>query len=322
MELIITMGIFVVTVMLVEGVYLAIRAMRNPEWKRVKTQLNLLSSQTSQEEALDIERKKILSQVPWLDRMLWRVPKIRRLERIREQAHTEYPLGFFILIAMILAVLGFFLGSITTSAHWLFRLPGAAFLGALPFLYLTIKRKRRMEKFERQLPDALDLIVQALRAGHAFTTGLKMVAEEFKDPLGPEFDRTLGEVNFGININRALKNLLNRLDCPDLRFFVMSILLQRETGGNLAEILGNISRLMRERFKFQGKVRTLSAEGRLSAILLIALPFFVVFVLIIIRPEYIGFLATDPIGRILSAVSMVFMALGVIVMKKMIAIRV
>ena len=147
-----------------------------------------------------------------------------------------------------------------------------------------------MQRFEEQLPDALELIARSLKAGHAFSSGMKMVTDEFDDPVGTEFAKTLNEINFGVDVTEALKNLAKRVDCPDLNFFVISVILQKETGGNLAEILENIGHLIRERFKFYGRVRTLTAEGRLSAVVLIGLPFVIAFVIFLLNPEYIKIL--------------------------------
>jgi tight adherence protein B len=198
----------------------------------------------------------------------------------------------------------------------------AAVLGAFPYLSILSKRKRRMGKFGRQLPEALDLMARALKAGHAFTGGLKMVADEMDEPIGLEFDKTLAEINFGIEIQEALKNLSARVECQDLRFFVISIIIQRETGGNLAEILENISYLIRERFKLHGRIRVLSAEGKFSAIVLIALPFLVASLLAFLNPDYLKVLITDPIGHIMIGFALVMMVVGILVMKKMVAIKV
>jgi tight adherence protein B len=149
-----------------------------------------------------------------------------------------------------------------------------------------------------------------------------MVAEEFDNPVGVEFDKTMNEINFGVDVTEALKNLSNRVDCLDLNFFIISVIIQRETGGNLAEILENIARLIRERFKLHGRIRVLAAEGKLSAIILIALPFFVAFVISILNPEYIGTLITDPIGHILIAIAIIMMTLGIFIMIRMIKIKV
>ena len=179
-----------------------------------------------------------------------------------------------------------------------------------------------MEKFQRQLPDALDLVARALKAGHAFTGGLRMVADELGDPIGSEFEKTLNEINFGVGVPEALKNLPNRVDCPDLKFFITSVIIQRETGGNLAEILTKITYLIRERFKLQNRVQVLAAEGKLSAIILIAIPFVIALALSVLNPGYIKTLFIDPIGKVLVAFALIMMIIGVFVMKRMIQIKV
>src|SRR5208283_1574049 len=130
--------------------------------------------------------------------------------------------------------------------------------------YILFKKKQRMKKFETQLPEALELVARTLRAGQAFSGGLGIVSEEFDDPIGTEFERTLDEINFGVSVGEALKNLTLRVDCPDLRFFVVSVSIQRESGGNLSEIIENIAHIVRERFKLMGKIRVLAAEGKMS----------------------------------------------------------
>ena len=149
-----------------------------------------------------------------------------------------------------------------------------------------------------------------------------MVADEMDDPIGDEFDKTLNEINFGVGVSEALKNLANRIDCLDLKFFVIAVVIQRETGGNLAEILENSARIIRERFKLHGRIRILAAEGKLSAIILMGLPFMTAFVLLLANPDYIKILTRDSFGRILAGVALSLMILGVLSMKKMIAIKV
>ena len=179
-----------------------------------------------------------------------------------------------------------------------------------------------MEKFQGQLPEALDLIARALKAGQALSGALKMVADEMDDPIGHEFDKALNEINFGVGVSEALKNLANRVDCLDLKFFIIAVVIQRETGGNLAEILENIARIIRERFKLHGRIRILAAEGKLSAIILTGLPFMAAFVLFFASPTYIQILAGDPLGRVLAGVGISLMILGIFSMKRMIAIKV
>jgi tight adherence protein B len=220
-----------------------------------------------------------------------------------------------------MAAAGFLMGSWMTS-NYSFSTLLALFLGVMPFFYICVKKRRRMEKFQRQLPDALDLIARALKAGHAFTGGLKMVAEELGEPIGTEFEKALHEINFGVGVPEALKNLPNRVDCPDLRFFIISVVIQRETGGNLAEVLSKIAYLIRERFKLQSRVKVLSAEGKLSAIILIAIPFVIALALAVLNPGYIKTLFVDPVGKVLVGFALVMMVIGIFVMKRMIQIKV
>jgi tight adherence protein B len=183
-------------------------------------------------------------------------------------------------------------------------------------------KRKRIEKFRSQFPEALDLIARALKAGHSLNSGMKLAADEFGDPLGPEFDETLREINFGVSVADALKNFAGRIECPELKYFVVAVILQRETGGNLAELVESLAYLIREKFKFQGKVRTLSAEGRLSAIILVAIPFLFAIYLHFSNPEYLGLLFSAPIGRIMVAGAIIMMAVGMLVMKKMVTIKV
>jgi tight adherence protein B len=195
-------------------------------------------------------------------------------------------------------------------------------LMSLPYLHLLMKKKERMEKFEKQLPEALDLIARALKAGHAFTTGMKLASEEFKDPIGPEFEETLDEINFGLSVSDALKNLAERIECLDLRFFVVSVILQRETGGNLAEIIESLAHLIRERFKFRRKVRVLSAEGKFNAVILVTIPLFLFAALLYVNPEYMTVLIEDPIGKTVAAISIVMMIIGIFFIRRIIDVDV
>jgi len=198
----------------------------------------------------------------------------------------------------------------------------AVVLGYVPFAYLLRKKKQRLRKFERQLPEALELVARTLRAGQAFSGGLSIVSQEFDDPIATEFERTLDEINFGVAVPEALQNLAARVDCPDVSFFVVAVVIQRESGGNLSEIIENIAHVVRERFKLLGKIRVLSAEGKFSAIILCLLPFLIGFVIYLLNRDYIMILVEDPIGTYLIGAGSVMMLLGIIVMRKMIQIKV
>jgi len=244
-----------------------------------------------------------------------------KLDNLISQANAKYPIGFFILFALFLAFLGFLIGMLVIKNQ--FAALGLFVLGgSMPFLYLNVLKRKRIGKFKRQLPEALDLMARALKAGHAFTNGMRLAADQFDDPLGPEFAEALDEINFGISVPDALRNLAKRIDCAEIRYFVVGVILQRETGGNLAELMGILSYLIREKFKFEGKVRTLSAEGRLSAVILIALPFAIAGWLQFSNPRYLSTLFMDPIGKLMIIGAVVMMIIGIFVMKKMVTIEV
>jgi len=222
---------------------------------------------------------------------------------------------------LLLAFAGYVLG-IFTSVNHMVIITAAILSGMAPFLFIYFKKLKRMEKFQEQLPEALELIARALKAGHSFSGGMKMVGDEFNDPIGTEFDKTLDEINFGVGVEDAMKNFSRRVDCPDLQFFVVSVLIQRETGGNLAEILEKIGHLIRERFKLYGRVRTLAAEGKLSAVILLMLPPLMALYFFIFRPEYIGLLLEDRVGITMAVSAVLLMVVGILTMKKMVAIKI
>ena len=323
MDILTGIGIFLVILLLIEGSYTLFRVINDPGRRRVKRRLQHLSMDSSgfEPESPGLVRQTLLSQVPWLNQWLHTFRWTPQMKSLLAQSGTRRPLGFFVLLSLVLAGAGFVMGSQIVSSL-LILLPFMAGLATLPFFCLVLKKKRRMEKFEAQLPEAMDLMARALKAGHAFSGALKMVVEEMDEPIAEEFNKTIGEINFGVEVPEALKNLSLRVDCPDLRFFVISVIIQRETGGNLAEILENIAHLIRERFKLHGRIRVLSAEGKFSAVVLIGLPFLVASVIALINPDYIRTLITDPVGNILVVVAIIMMILGVVVMKRMIQIRV
>jgi tight adherence protein B len=196
----------------------------------------------------------------------------------------------------------------------------ASFSG--PFLWLFWKRKKRLNLFAAQLPDAMELTARALRAGHSLAAGMHVVAEEMPPPISKEFARVYEEQNLGIQLDEALKGMTERVPNLDLKFFVTSVAIQRQTGGDLAEILDRIGHVIRERFKILGQVKALSAEGRLSGVVLIALPVGLFFLMLWMKPEYISELWTDPIGVKMSIGALVAMVIGAFVIKKIVDIKV
>ena len=306
---------------IIEGVSLVLQERSNPEIKRIKKQLKDFSNQEQNQSDVSLmDHIRPLSDIPRLNKLLLSIPFARKMDLFLIQTNVSYPLGVFLLLSIVVALAGFLLVLIITKS-FLFSLPGMVF-GLLPYFVLKIIKARRMKKFEEQLPDALDMIARSLRAGHALSGGLEMVGQEFPEPLGPEFARTVRQITFGVNLERALRNMSERVDCPDLKFLVVSVMIQRESGGNLGEIMENIGRIIRERFQLRGKIRTLAAEGKFSAIILIVLPFLIALALFFINPDYIKELINDTKGRMIIAGAIVMMGVGVYFMKRIIDIKV
>ena len=280
-----------------------------------------MSSGGDLSQTIDIERKRVLSDVPFLNNVLLKATSLQHLRLLLEQADSPYPLGVFLLLSILMGLIGVVLGTFVLG-NFLVTLSAAACLALAPFGYVYAKRRQRWLQFQRQLPDGLDLVARALKAGHGVMVGLKMVGDEYADPIGAEFDKTVDHINYGIGVPEALANLAHRVRCQDLGFFVTAMIIQRETGGNLAEIIENISSLIRQRFELQGRVRALAAEGKLSAIILLGLPIFLGLAIFAVNPNYLGLLFTDPIGKGMVGFSGFMMAFGSVVISKMIKIRI
>lgn len=320
--LIISIAIFITLILIMSGIILFVRGRWYSESTRVRKKLKDLSTETYTKQTIDLRRKVIpFSEVAWLNQLLQSIPLLSNINHNLRQSGLKFPLGVFILTSLLLAFTGFFITSYVIKGS-LIPIVLAAILSVIPYFYISMKKNSRLKRFGRQLPDALDLLARAVKAGHAFSGGLQMVADEFDDPIGGEFRQVLDEINFGVGVRDAMINLTERVDSMDLKFFVVAISIQLETGGNLAEILENSAHLIRERYKLYGRIRTLAAEGKLSAIILIAIPFFVGFAISFMNPGYINILFDDPIGRILIGASLFMMLIGIIAMKKIIAIKV
>jgi tight adherence protein B len=318
----IAFGIFATVVLLLEGGYYGYQVLsrRSKETQRIKERIQEWAIKPKVQE-LGIVRNQTLSDIPWLHDLLVPIRKIDGLRRLHERGNNSLPFGTFLLASFLIAI-SISIACLQFHAPLIVALGSAVVGGSLPFAYLYWKKAKRMARFQRQLPEALELIARALRAGHAFFVGLKLVGEEFAEPIGPEFKRAFDEVSMGISVPQALENLANRVDCLDLKFFVTSVSVQRETGGNLAEIIESLGRLIRKRFELYMKIKALSAEGKVSAIILFALPIVVGLLLYRMNPDYIGLLFTDPIGHTMLMVGSTLMIVGAFITSRMINIEV
>jgi tight adherence protein B len=249
------------------------------------------------------------------------MPKSLNLGKLFEQADANIKPSALFSLSMGLALAGAALLSLIAGSIYMAPVGGMLFF-TLPWLWLYWKRKTRLKTFAAQLPDAMELIARALRAGHSLAAGLHVVSEEMPPPISTEFGRVYEEQNLGVTLEDAMKNMCDRVPNLDLRFFVTAVSIQRQTGGDLAEILDKIGYVIRERFKILGHVKALTAEGRLSGIVLIAMPFGLFALMLHMKPDYISALWSDPEGIQMSIFALVMQILGAICIKKIVDIKV
>jgi len=260
-----------------------------------------------------------VSAIPFLETILGKNGLVAPLERLVTESGLKITVGTLLLLSFLGGAVGVAIGV------WLSRLAVAAILGvllaALPIIYVRAKRTTRLNTFEEQFPEAVELIARALRAVHAFTTGLGMAADEIKPPVGSEFKRVYDEQNFGMSLVTALRGMAVRVPVLDARFFVTAVLTQRESGGNLSEVLDNLANVMRERFKVKRQIRVISAHGRISAWVLSGLAPGLAGVLFLLSPEFMRTLWEDPLGLQLVMVAVILQIIGTIIISKMVKIE-
>jgi tight adherence protein B len=289
--------------------------------KMLRRRLERIEEELGDQNAASLVREKFLRELSPLQRSLESLPGMEALARIIERSGGKIMAHQLVLLSLLFGVLGGVLGGVLLKSP-LGALAGAAIAASGPFLKLRIDRDRRMAKLEEQLPDAIDVLKRALRAGHPFNAAMKLVSEDLDEPMAKEFALTFTDINYGIDVRRALLGLLERVPSVTMMTFVTAVLLQRETGGNLAEILEQIVKVVRGRFKFFRKVRTLSAEGRMSAWILALVPLTLFAALSITQPQYLPVLVTDPLGRKLVTVALVLGFIGVLWIRKLLRIEV
>ena len=293
--------------------------------ERLATVQEAAARQPSEELAL--LRDEMLSKIPALDNLLRRSSRISNLQPFLEQANLKIRAGNILVLcvvsALALAGVGFLAaGSLPPNQALLFAAVGLVLGGFLPYSYASYRRTKRFQKFEELFPEAIDTLARAVRAGHAFTTALELIANELSEPVASEFRKLFEEQKFGLPVRDALMNLAERVPLVDVKFFVTAVMLQRETGGNLAEILDNLSYVIRERFKIMRQVRVYTAQGRLTMMLLMGLPPVIVITMLLMSPAFIRPLFADPIGHFLVVAGIVLQTMGYFVIRKIIQIQV
>ena len=284
----------------------------------------LLAMNTASDDAqktVSITKERLLSSHAGVQGLLEWLPGVATLDRLLLQSGKNWNVGQLLGYSLLAWLLGLVLAT-ASPLPWYLRLLLCFACGALPFLLVTRAKASRQARIELQLPDALDMMSRAMRAGHAFPTALKMVGDEMTGPLADEFRAVFDEVNFGVSMADALSGLAARVPSTDLRYFVIAVLIQRETGGNLTELLGSISAIIRDRLKLMGQVRVLSAEGRMSAWVLGSLPFAAALMMQLTNPEFLSVLYLDSGGRKMVGIALAMLAMGVLVIRRIVRIRV
>jgi tight adherence protein B len=265
--------------------------------------------------------KEIVGPMPNMNRAATAALKGSRVERWLQQSGTAMTISAVILITLLFGVLAAIATFMFTHLWWAALVAFVLGLGVQPMI-LKHKRAGRIYRFEEHFPEALDLLSRAVRAGHAFSAGMKMVADELDDPVGPEFRKAFDEQNYGLPLKESLNSMAERMPLLDVKFFATAVLIQRETGGNLAEILDNLSGVVRERFKIRRQVRVHTAHGRFTGYVLMALPAFLAVALVFINPEHMNLLFEERIGQLMILASIVMQAIGFIWIKQIVKIEV
>ena len=290
--------------------------------KRVQDQLRRLSM-IGREDVIDkgILRDKRMSDITFVDRFLSSLPFARKMELLLYQAGLNWRVGTLILLMVLTGALFFLICSTLLHRPLLGLLVGVA-AAFIPYGWVNGQKNKRMNQFSEQLPDSLDLMTSALRAGLSFPAALQLVAQESPEPLAQEFAITFDEQNLGLDVKEALINLTERVESLDLKFFVTAVIIQRETGGNLAEIMESIARIIRERFRILGDVKARTAHGRLTGMILSILPIALGILITMIAPAYMMTFFQDPAGQALLIICFVLQVVGFLWIRRVIAIKV
>ncbi len=311
---------FVVVLGIVLGAYFALVV--RPESFERSTLLRRLGSKTGAAKAVQLERpEERLSNVRAVQAMLSRATGVSGpLDRLVTQSGLKITVGTLVIASILSALSGYVLVKWLTYYTYL-GLAAAPLFGMIPYLIVRHARSKRLDLFEEQFPEAIALIARALRAGHAFPTGLQMVGDEVPAPVGVEFKLVYDQQSFGMPLSDALKGMAERVPVLDARFFVTAVLTQRETGGNLSEVLDNLANVIRERFKVKRQVRVVTAHGRMTGWILAALPPVLALILCFVSPQHMKTMITDPLGIKMLAIGGTMQAIGTLIIRKLVNIR-
>jgi tight adherence protein B len=313
--------VFFTVVLLLQGTVVPVFSDSRKMGKRIQARLQRLANESGGPEFTSLLREKYLRDLSASERVLESLPGMERLARILEQSGLRIPAYRVVLLSCVLSIAGA-LALWIISRWWLVALAGALAGLTLPFLFVLRARARRFARFEEQMPDAVDMMQRALKAGHPFGQCLKLVAEDMEEPIAREFELTFADLSYGNDPRRALFGLLQRVPSVSVTALITAVMVQRETGGNLAENLAKISNVIRGRFRFQRRVKTLTAEGRLSGWILAMTPLGLFAVLWATNPEYVARLLDHPRGPTLIGIAVIMGSLGILWISRLVRIEV
>jgi len=317
----IVIAVFVLTLVLViAGYFLATG--QTAELSEVKKRLSLLELRNlSGADLPEVLKTELLSDIPTLNLLLSKLNFAVQISRKLDQADMKMKVGTFLLLSFVLFGAGILAG---TLLHWPFLLsfPLGVLLFFIPATVVNMKKRVRLKKFMAHFPEALEMFARSLRAGHSFTGAIQLVAQEMPDPISPEFQKVFDEQNLGIPLRQALNGMAERVDALDVKFFVTAILVQRETGGNLAEIIDKISYVIRERFRVQGQLRIFTAQAKMTGAILTLLPIAVALAIGVLNPGYLKPLWFDHIGRYMIVLAVFMQIAGALAIRKIIRIKI
>lgn len=315
--------VFLFGLFLVFGAYLVATQGSDAKRARLRQRLAeaLLHSAHTENPDVVLARNELLSEIPTLNRLFIRLQVATRLKRMLDQADLHLTVTRLLMFSAMAGILAALAASVVVVSTLLIGLSGLI-AATVPLIHVWWTRKKRFDRFLENLPDALDLMSRALSAGHAFSEALHMVSTEMPEPIATEFRKTYEEQNLGLSLKLALENLIQRVPLLDLRMCVTAVLIQRETGGNLAEILEKVAYTIRERFRIMGDLKTLTTSSRMSAWILCGLPIFVAIGVTGMNPEYMSILWKDQRGHVLIAVAMFMQVTGMLIVRKILNIKI
>ncbi len=323
MHLLLAALVFLIIVLIFAGIYVLVKEPEEGDIIRGRLEAIEKGTQFSTN-ALDLGliRDEMLSSIPALNKVLVRWSWPARMRNFISQAGMQVRPGMLMLLSAVIGLATFEVTEILYGKWWWLGVAAGVMGAFLPLIFVAVKRARRLAAFEREFPEVIELLSRSVRAGHSFTSGMEIVSTDLPDPVSTEFRITFDEQRFGLPLRDALTNLCARVPLVDVRLFVIALLVQKETGGNLAELLDNLARVIRERFKIAGEVRVRTAQGRLTATILMGLPIFLIIMLQVINPDYVDLLFTDRLGQIMLITAALMQTLGAIIIWRIVKIKV